>query len=156
MLYDQISAAFRACHTDLFHGFLKLFRIMAIRITAAGNKFSETPDTINERFSAVRAVSADRFRFSFRQLRHVFFCFFKLRFESTVKLTDHIYPFFVAFGNLVQLVFHLRCKTDIHDLIKMSDQQIIDHTADLGRQQMPFFQTNITTAFDRGNDRSVS
>ena len=62
LLDNQISAAFRAGNSDLFDLLLQPLSIAAFRISAAGNELPEPSNPVNQRPSAVRAISANRFR----------------------------------------------------------------------------------------------
>ena len=65
----------------------------------------------------------------FARLVYVFF-------ESFVKGVQHGPPIHLALSNHVELALHIRSEVEVHYLIKVLDQKIVNHNPNIGREQL--------------------
>ena len=76
--------------------------------------------------------------------------------KRIVELAHHRHPLFLAGGDAVQILFHVRCEPDVDDLREVLHQEIVDEDADLrGHQPASLDPLNIATVLDGRQDRRV-
>ena len=71
---------------------------------------------------------------------------FYLRDEVIIEMMHHVCPFLLTFGNLIEVKFHLGGEIVVHDVVEVLYQEVIDHDADIRRNQFAFLRAYILLA----------
>ena len=126
----------------------------ALRISAAAQKF------------AVFAESVDHFPLAFgtgiftgRSLRlcvlHLFGGLVEVVLEGPVELLENADPLEVLFLNLVELLFHVAGKGDVHDLGEKLAELVGDDLADIGGVEFGLLLFDVLSVLDRRNNAGI-
>ena len=73
--------------------------------------------------------------------------------EALVEILQHGAPVHLALGNDIEFFFNLSGEVEVHDVIKVLKQEVVDHHADVRRKQLRTFYTGIL-CFCFGRDRA--
>ena len=62
-----------------------------------------------------------------------------------VKFINHLIPNQVTFGNIIKFFFNKGCEVEIHNLLEIFHQEVIDNHANIGWEKFRFFCTGYFT-----------
>ena len=102
---------------------IKWFGIMACRIIRAGQIFPKTTKLNNHRWAALFAYLVRHLFIVFPFFFRMRISFFQLFAENTVEVGEYLKVCSITFRNLIQPLFHICSKADIHNTAKVFLQQ---------------------------------
>jgi len=126
----------------------------AFWVGGAAQEFSIFAEPVDERLSALRALVFAWCGFGFC-VSHLFRGGIKVLFEWAVKFFQDANPVEVLLFNLVELLFHISCKSNVHNFREILVELISNHLAEVCGEEFLFVLLDVFSFLNGANNGGI-